>query len=199
MAQDQVPDWFAESMRRALFMHFSFEATTPPLGAKSTIQGIIGKQVERTAKHTGKRLGDEDALYLIATLVWTELAKAPGSISLTEALGCWRVGEDWVLGRERVDGYEVWNPQSQRYTEFLIDTLARKNRRGWAGRKLLVFMGDDTHMGEKLRNPDPTSDKVRREIGVQPAWDDMNIRKRLLASGMDRACVIREYSARLDG
>ncbi len=104
-----------------------------------------------------------------------------------------------LLADYDVDGYEVWNPQSQRYTEFLIDTLARKNRRGWAGRNLLVFMGDDTHMGEKLRNPDPSSDKARREVGVQPAWDDLNIRKRLLASGMDRACVIREYTARLDG
>ncbi len=96
-----------------------------------------------------------------------------------------------------VDGYEVWNPQSQRYTEFLIDTLARKNRKGWIDRRQLVFMGDDTHMSEKLRNKDKGSGKVRREIGVQPAWDDLNIRKRLLASGMDRACVIREYVARL--
>ena len=96
-----------------------------------------------------------------------------------------------------VDGYEVWNPQSQRYTEFLIDTLARKNRKGWIDRRQLVFMGDDTHMSEKLRNKNKGSGKVRREIGVQPAWDDLNIKKRLLASGMDRACVIREYVARL--
>ena len=102
-----------------------------------------------------------------------------------------------LLADYDVDGYEVWNPQSQRYTEFLIDTLARKNRKGWTARKQLVFMGDDTHMSEKLRNPDKASDKVLREIGVQPAWDDMNIRKRLLASGMDRACVINEYTARL--
>jgi len=103
-----------------------------------------------------------------------------------------------LLADYDVDGYEVWNPQSQRYTEFLIDTLARKNRKGWNDRRQLVFMGDDTHMSEKLRNPDQTSDKVRREIGVQPAWDDLGIRKRLLASGMDRACVIREYTDRLN-
>ncbi|MHC1753622.1 hypothetical protein [Humidesulfovibrio sp.] len=102
-----------------------------------------------------------------------------------------------LLADYDVDGYEVWNPQSQRYTEFLIDTLARKNRKGWNHRRQLVFMGDDTHMSEKLRNPDPASDKVQREIGVQPAWDDIGIRKRLLASGMDRACVINEYTARL--
>ncbi len=103
-----------------------------------------------------------------------------------------------LLADYDVDGYEVWNPQSQRYTEFLIETLARKNRKGWTQRRQLVFMGDDTHMSEKLRNPDPTSDKVLREIGVQPAWDDIGIRKRLLASGMDRACVINEYAARLN-
>ncbi len=103
-----------------------------------------------------------------------------------------------LLADYDVDGYEVWNPQSQRYTEFLIDTLARKNRKGWNDRRQLVFMGDDTHMSEKLRNPDQGSDKVRREIGVQPAWDELGIRKRLLASGMDRACVIREYTERLN-
>jgi hypothetical protein len=102
-----------------------------------------------------------------------------------------------LLADYDVDGCEVWNPQSQRYTEFLIDTLARKNRKGWTERRQLVFMGDDTHMSEKIRNPDKTSDKVLREIGVQPAWDDIGIRKRLLASGMDRACVINEYIARL--
>jgi len=102
-----------------------------------------------------------------------------------------------LLADYDVDGCEVWNPQSQRYTEFLIDTLARKNRKGWTERRQLVFMGDDTHMSEKIRNPDKTSDKVLREIGVQPAWDDISIRKRLLASGMDRACVINEYTARL--
>ncbi|MDR3641256.1 MAG: hypothetical protein P4L39_08025 [Humidesulfovibrio sp.] len=102
-----------------------------------------------------------------------------------------------LLADYDVDGCEVWNPQSQRYTEFLIDTLARKNRKGWTERPQLVFMGDDTHMSEKLRNPDKTSDKVQREIGVQPAWDDIGIRKRLLASGMDRARVINEYTARL--
>jgi len=102
-----------------------------------------------------------------------------------------------LLADYDVDGCEVWNPQSQRYTEFLIDTLARKNRKGWTERRQLVFMGDDTHMSEKIRNPDKTSDKVLREIGVQPAWEDIAVRKRLLASGMDRACVINEYTARL--
>jgi len=33
--------------------------------------------------------------------------------------------------------------------------------------------------------------------GLQPAWDDLSVRKRLLAAGMDRASVINEYTARL--
>ena len=102
-----------------------------------------------------------------------------------------------LLAEYDVDGYEVWNPQSQRYTDFLIEVLARKNRkaRGEA-RRLLVFMGDDTHLSEKLLQRGQ-SNKPPREVGLQPAWDDLSVRKRLLAAGMDRASVINEYSARL--
>jgi len=104
-----------------------------------------------------------------------------------------------LLADYDVDGYEVWNPQSQRYTEFLISVLYEKNRRrGNFERRMLVFMGDDTHMGEKTL---PVSDpaKAKREIGLQPAWDDLAIGKKLIVADMDRARVIEEYSARLDG
>ncbi len=104
-----------------------------------------------------------------------------------------------LLADYDVDGYEVWNPQSQRYTDFLIEVLSRKNRKaGPSARKLLIFMGDDTHLGEKLR-PAAADGKPLREVGLQPAWDDLAVRKRLLAAGMDRACVINEYRARLAG
>jgi hypothetical protein len=107
-----------------------------------------------------------------------------------------------LLADYDVDGYEVWNPQSQRYTEFLISVLYEKNRRRGNGeRRMLVFMGDDTHMGEKTLpvtgGTDPA--KARREIGLQPAWDDLSIGKKLIVADMDRARVIEEYSARLDG
>ncbi|MDP2847146.1 MAG: hypothetical protein Q8O35_03010 [Humidesulfovibrio sp.] len=107
-----------------------------------------------------------------------------------------------LLASYDVDGYEVWNPQSQRYTEFLISVLYEKNRRRGNGeRRMLVFMGDDTHMGEKTlpvrSGTDPN--KARREIGLQPAWDDLSIGKKLIVADMDRARVIEEYSARLDG
>lgn len=106
-----------------------------------------------------------------------------------------------LLAEYDVDGYEVWNPQSQRYTEFLINVLHEKNRRRGVGeRRMLVFMGDDTHMGEKTLAPgNGNSSKTRREIGLQPAWDDLSIGKKLIVADMDRVRVIEEYTARLDG
>ncbi len=128
-----------------------------------------------------------------------------------------------LLAEYDVDGYEVWNPQSQRYTEFLIQVLYEKNRRRGSGvRRMLVFMGDDTHMGEKTLahaagnggqpsgqpsneagngngNGKGNGSKARREIGLQPAWDDLSIGKKLIVADMDRARVIGEYRARLDG
>lgn len=106
-----------------------------------------------------------------------------------------------LLADYDVDGYEVWNPQSQRYTDFLITAVGRANAcMGAASRRKLVFMGDDTHMGEKVKNnAQQNSEKVNREIGYQPAWDDLEISKRLILSGMSREIVIREYRERLLG
>lgn len=104
-----------------------------------------------------------------------------------------------LLKEYDVDGIEVWNPQSQRYTEFLISVLNRRNRKTIPGqRKLITFMGDDTHLGEKTRDPahqDP--EKAGREVGRQPAWDDVAIRKTLIMAGVDRTNVIQEYESRL--
>jgi hypothetical protein len=106
-----------------------------------------------------------------------------------------------LLAGYDVDGIEVWNPQSRRYTELLVrwvhhENLARCNDRP----KLLVFMGDDTHFGEKLRDP-PCRDaeKAGRELGVQPAWNDHVVRVALRDTGVGRAGVIREYRQRLQG
>lgn len=106
-----------------------------------------------------------------------------------------------LLAEYDVDGYEVWNPQSQQYTDFLVHVVARINRaRSCADRRLLILMGDDCHMGEKVKEvrfQDP--EKAGREIGVQPAWDDLMIRKSLIATNTDRRMVIEEYAARLRG
>lgn len=106
-----------------------------------------------------------------------------------------------LLADYDVDGVEVWNPQSHRYTQFLISVLNEKNRRRGANqRPLLIFMGDDTHMGEKTLDPAVQSpEKASREIGVQPAWDDMSVRKTLIKAGIDREKVISVYKARLAG
>jgi hypothetical protein len=98
-----------------------------------------------------------------------------------------------------IDGIEVWNPQSFEYTAFLIDVVNRKNAtRARADRPILITMGDDCHMGEKIKDPrsqDPV--KAGREIGVQPPWDDPAMRKNLIVAKADRVNLIREYRARL--
>jgi hypothetical protein len=106
-----------------------------------------------------------------------------------------------LLAEYDVDGYEVWNPQSSRYTEFLISVVNRKNRGpGLSRREILVFMGDDCHLGEKTRPRDQQdTEKAAREVGLQPAWDDPAVRKRLSLTGVSRASVIRDYRARLAG
>ncbi len=106
-----------------------------------------------------------------------------------------------LLADYDVDGIEVWNPQSRKYTQFLISVIREKNRRR-AGdkRELLIFMGDDTHMAEKIRDPaDQKPEKAAREIGYQPAWEDLTIRKRLIVANAGRCHVIEAYKARLAG
>lgn len=106
-----------------------------------------------------------------------------------------------LLADYDVDGYEVWNPQSREYTEFLINVINRQNKnRGPGQRTLLVFMGDDTHMSEKIKEPrHAEAGKYYRDIGLQPAWDDLAIRKSLIVGNFSRAGLIQEYRARLDG
>ncbi len=104
-----------------------------------------------------------------------------------------------LLAGYDVDGIEVWNPQSQQYTEFLITAVNRENKLPHRRNKpVLIFMGDDCHLSEKLKTPkeqDPS--KVTREVGFQPAWDDMLISKSLTMAGVDRKTIIDEYRARL--
>jgi len=104
-----------------------------------------------------------------------------------------------LLEEYDVDGIEVWNPQSRRYTEFLISVLDRRNQRASPGRRrLITFMGDDTHLSEKVRDPSQQDmEKARREVGLQPAWDDVAVQKALVMAGVDRDRVIEEYRERL--
>ncbi|MCF8033165.1 MAG: hypothetical protein K9K66_11930 [Desulfarculaceae bacterium] len=104
-----------------------------------------------------------------------------------------------LLADYDVDGYEVWNPQSREYTEFLIRALTRKNREGCLnGRELLIFMGDDTHLSVKIKDPERVEHaKLEREVGLQPAWDELAISKSLSLANASRAQIIEQYRARL--
>ncbi len=106
-----------------------------------------------------------------------------------------------LLAGYDVDGYEVWNPQSSEYTDFLIDVVHRHNSMPHRkDRPLLICMGDDCHMGEKVKDKDmQTPEKAAREIGVQPAWEDLGIQKQLVVANVDRAGAIRDYRDRLRG
>lgn len=104
-----------------------------------------------------------------------------------------------LLAEYDVDGYEVWNPQSREYTEFLINIVNRQNRYKRASEKrLLVFMGDDTHMSEKIKDLKiQDKEKVKRELGLQPPRDDFKIQKSLGNADMTRSKIIDEYLNRL--
>jgi len=119
------------------------------------------------------------------------------------ALGCGIViphpEQFWpiLLADYDIDGIEVWNPQSYKYTEFIIDALNRQNRAS-RKRKLLAFMGDDCHLGEKLKHPSrQDAEKACREIGLQPCWDKLGITKTLIVGNFSRERVIDEYKERL--
>jgi hypothetical protein len=104
-----------------------------------------------------------------------------------------------LLADYDVDGYEVWNPQSREFTEFLIQVVVKKNKTGdYREKPLLITMGDDTHMGEKLKEErHQKKEKASREIGLQPAWDDIEIRKSLILGNFDRSGIIDEYISRI--
>jgi hypothetical protein len=99
-----------------------------------------------------------------------------------------------------IDGIEVWNPQSFQYTDFLIEVVHRKNKtRKKRERALLITMGDDCHMGEKVKDPryqDP--EKAGRQVGLQPMWEDLETSKKLIIAGQSRQRVIEEYRSRLE-
>jgi len=104
-----------------------------------------------------------------------------------------------LLADYNVDGYEVWNPQSLEFTEFLIQVVVKKNKElKGSQRPFLVVMGDDTHLSEKILAPAVQQpDKMAREVGYQPAWHDLNIRKSLNMGDFEKHKIIEEYRSRL--
>lgn len=103
-----------------------------------------------------------------------------------------------LLADYDVDGYEIWNPQSREFTEFLISVIKKKNS-GLNKKPILATMGDDTHLGEKIKSSDLRDpEKLYREVGFQPAWYAKEIQKKLKEIGSDKDALIDEYSNRLN-
>ncbi|MGL4208234.1 MAG: hypothetical protein ACRCTY_02480 [Candidatus Adiutrix sp.] len=92
-----------------------------------------------------------------------------------------------------VDGWEVWNSSTPNHTLFLLEALALANKTN-PKRRLLAFMGDDTHMSSKIRLKGEGS---TREIGVQPPWSAPEVLAMLEKTGQSLAGTISEYQNRL--
>ncbi len=95
-----------------------------------------------------------------------------------------------------VDGWEVWNPSTPDQAVFLTEALARANERP-RKRKLLAFMGDDTHMSAKIRQTLGDKKAAGPEIGFQEAWRNPAVAGALQKARQSRANTINEYRNRL--
>ncbi|MGE4193626.1 MAG: hypothetical protein AB7E51_09585 [Pseudodesulfovibrio sp.] len=169
-----------------------FDAMRPELGDTATdrIQAYL-KAVKALVKE-----GFNLSFFYRASEVIEEVRSLGGCIVIPHPEQFWPI----LLRNYDVDGIEVWNPQSREYTEFLISVVNERNERRTSGRDVLIFMGDDCHMGEKTKPADQQDpEKAAREIGLQPAWDDLGVRKKLIVNNISRRSVISEYKARLAG
>lgn len=157
---------------------------------------FVGRAVSllRAVKAVVKAHFSNDFFYRTEEII-EEVRGFGGGIIIPHPEQFWPV----LLADYDVDGYEVWNPQSREYTEFLINVVSAQNKaRPAAMNRLLILMGDDCHLGEKTRDPEIRDiEKSSREIGFQPAWDDLLIRKSLITARADRWSVIDEYRERL--
>lgn len=148
-----------------------------------------------SVKNKVKRDFNLDYFFRVQEVI-EETRKIGGCIIVPHPEQFWPV----LLAEYDIDGYEIWNPQSREYTEFIISIIIKNNTRLQSFSKpLLATMGDDTHLGEKLKDPefrDP--EKINREIGFQPAWFDKTIQGKLKSAGFSKEAFIDEYIARLN-
>ncbi|MEW6262062.1 MAG: hypothetical protein AB1641_03200 [Thermodesulfobacteriota bacterium] len=198
--------FYTARLRRLIMDH---EAVTPPEMIKNKLvpewlqaqrrnhsEMIINRALllVQAVKEIVKRQYSLDYFFQVTEVI-EEARGLGGGVVIPHPEQFWPI----LLADYDVDGWEVWNPQSQEYTEFLIHALNHQNKLIRSGRRhLLVFMGDDTHMSVKIRNPsyqEPA--KLVREVGFQPAWDDPRIRKSLSLVRTGRAKVIDQYKERL--
>ncbi|WP_338669499.1 hypothetical protein [Pseudodesulfovibrio methanolicus] len=165
---------------------------------RSDLGDTVADRVQAYLKAVKKLVkeGFDLSFFYRASEIIEEVRSLGGCIVIPHPEQFWPI----LLRNYDVDGIEVWNPQSQEYTEFLISVVNEQNARRTSGRDKLIFMGDDCHMGEKTK-PEEQQDpeKAGREIGYQPAWEDLRIRKKLIVNNISRRSVIKEYKARLAG
>jgi hypothetical protein len=179
-----------QMIKNKLIRHY-FDELRPRYGDR-TINAA--QHLVRSVKQIVKREFQHDYFYRTEEVIEEARSRNAG-IVVPHPEQFWPI----LLAGYDVDGYEVWNPQSRQYTEFLIHTVNRENRERRAGRRpLLFFMGDDTHLGEKVR-PEELRDpeKAGREVGYQPAWSEIEIRKGLILGGFTKEKIIDEYKERL--
>jgi hypothetical protein len=208
-ADDQLVHFvraYTEKLQRLLFEN---EADTPPEAVRNKLlmnyfealrarhdPNLINhaEMLLRAVKMIVKRHFSNAFFYSTHALI-EEVRGLGGTIVVPHPEQFWPI----LLAEYDIDGYEVWNPQSQQYTQFLITVVTRQNRAaGRSRRETLILMGDDCHVGEKVKEPEyQDPEKAGREIGVQPAWDDVAIRKSLSIANTDRLSVIERYKARL--
>lgn len=148
----------------------------------------------KAVKETTKRNFSFDYFFRASEVI-EEARGLGGGIVIPHPEQFWPI----LLAGYDVDGWEVWNPQSREYTEFLVRALNTHNKQSSNGRRpLLIFMGDDTHMSVKIKDPATLErSKLEREIGLQPVWDEIGMRKTLSLVGASRESVIEQYKERL--
>lgn len=192
LLDDEWTDVPRMSVKNKLLRNW-FDSMRPELGdnAVDRVQAYL-KAVKKLVKQ-----GFNLKFFYRASEIIEEVRGLGGCVVIPHPEQFWPI----LLRNYDVDGIEVWNPQSQEYTEFLISVVNEQNARRRNGeREMLIFMGDDCHMGEKTKPLDQQDTaKAAREIGVQPAWDDLSIRKKLIVNGISRRSVINEYKDRLAG
>ena len=191
LLDDNWTDVPRQSVKNKLLRNW-FDTMRPELGDTTVdrVQGYL-KEVKKIVKR-----GFDLSFFYRASEIIEEVRGLGGCIVIPHPEQFWPI----LLRNYDVDGIEVWNPQSQEYTEFLISVVNEQNERRVSGRDKLIFMGDDCHMGEKTKPVDQQdAAKAGREIGYQPAWDDLSIRKKLIVNNLSRRVIIEAYRDRLEG
>ncbi len=208
-ANDEVVEFTKNVSKKLKGMLEKYESITP---AESVKNKLLSNYVDTMRGAIGDRFANRVQLFLKAVKIIVkrnfplyyfyrvneiieEVRGLGGGVVIPHPEQFWPI----LLAGYDVDGYEVWNPQSRRYTEFLINVVNNQNKTIKATSKpVLIFMGDDTHMGEKTKDPKfQNREKAGREIGFQPAWEELMTSKSLIAGNISKASLITEYRARL--